>query len=204
MIISGWEAVTDLRRATTTSAIAAKISHSRTSLVNSPSFDATEFSTFQVHKWLAQVAVCLEMIRPWDGWTIGGPCLSLARWHCRLQDYLLAWPPPPFNPSEDNERLWKLKMSGEAGGLPGATAKMKSARQSWTDSWIFHWTNLPLRIADCTRIAELFVSQRCFFLEGGCGYPNGRHKPMCIKSRDSTYREHGEDKCSLQFGQTVD
>ena len=31
----------------------------------------------------------------------------------QLQEYLIAWPPPPFNPSEDNHRLRTLKTSGE-------------------------------------------------------------------------------------------
>eukprot|EP00434_Breviolum_minutum_P017063 symbB.v1.2.015054.t1/scaffold1112.1/size147309/12 len=30
-----------------------------------------------------------------------------------FEEYLIAWPPPPFNPSEDNHRLRTLKMSGE-------------------------------------------------------------------------------------------
>ncbi|CAK9043660.1 unnamed protein product [Durusdinium trenchii] len=32
----------------------------------------------------------------------------------RGTEYLIAWPPPPFNPSEDNARLKKLKQAGEA------------------------------------------------------------------------------------------
>lgn len=31
-----------------------------------------------------------------------------------FEEYLIAWPPPPFNPSEDNARLKKLKQAGEA------------------------------------------------------------------------------------------
>ena len=33
---------------------------------------------------------------------------------CAREEYLIAWPPPPFNPSEDNARLKKLKQAGEA------------------------------------------------------------------------------------------
>eukprot|EP00435_Cladocopium_sp_Y103_P015491 s792_g3.t2 len=30
-----------------------------------------------------------------------------------FEEYLISWPPPPFNPSEDNHRLRTLKMTGE-------------------------------------------------------------------------------------------
>lgn len=30
-----------------------------------------------------------------------------------FEEYLISWPPPPFNPSEDNQRLQTLKMTGE-------------------------------------------------------------------------------------------
>lgn len=49
------------------------------------------------------------------------------------QEYLISWPPPPFNPSEDNQRLQTLKMTGEAGlrGVPSGDQIAMLSTLTW-------------------------------------------------------------------------
>ena len=82
-------------------------------VTTSPLHCAQRYSLFRNPSKRSQTCRMIYVSMIHRVWKTSHDTSSVCPWS--QQEYLISWPPPPFNPSEDNQRLQTLKMTGEAG-----------------------------------------------------------------------------------------